>query len=169
MPAPFCTATQLRIETIRPVLEHIGLWTPVAEELVLATSAHESQGFRYRRQVGGGPALGLWQMEPATRIDIYENYLRYNSVLAEKINGLAGVGTGGSKDYDDALENNDAYACALCRVAYARHERNFPLPDLADDIPALGAYWKRWYNSKSGAGTVDQFVADYGRYVMPVA
>ena len=45
-------------------------------QLLLGTAAVESY-FIYRRQLGGGPAVGLWQMESRTARDIFDNYLRY--------------------------------------------------------------------------------------------
>ena len=41
------------------------------------TACHESGGFRYDRQVGGGPALSYYQIEPDTLFDLYKNYLGY--------------------------------------------------------------------------------------------
>lgn len=50
---------------VRPVLRVMSAWSQPAEDLVMGTAAQESR-LTYLRQLGGGPALGLWQMEPAT-------------------------------------------------------------------------------------------------------
>jgi hypothetical protein len=43
-----------------------------AVELLMMIAAHESRLGTYLRQVGG-PALGIFQMEPATHDDVWEN------------------------------------------------------------------------------------------------
>jgi len=58
-------AGQLRMYVVRPVLRVMSAWSQPAEDLVMGTAAQESR-LTYLRQLGGGPALGLWQMEPAT-------------------------------------------------------------------------------------------------------
>ena len=68
-------ATQLARYIIRPTLEYIGWRSPASERLVLGTAITESR-LRFIRQLGSGPALGIYQMEPATFRDINANYLR---------------------------------------------------------------------------------------------
>ena len=58
-------ASQTLALVICPALEKLSLWSPSAEELVLGTAIVES-GLTYLKQHGDGPALGLWQVEPAT-------------------------------------------------------------------------------------------------------
>lgn len=62
---------QLRLYVIRPTLEKIELWSEAAENLLLGTTAQESHMGTYIKQVGKGPALGIYQMEPATHKDIW--------------------------------------------------------------------------------------------------
>ena len=64
--AKMLAATQILSMVIRPALSKINLWSPNAEELVLGLAIVES-GLTYIRQWGGGPALGLWQVEPSTQ------------------------------------------------------------------------------------------------------
>lgn len=59
---------QFRDYIIKPSLTHIGLWSPAAEQLVLATAMAESN-LRYLQQING-PALGLYQIEPITHRDM---------------------------------------------------------------------------------------------------
>lgn len=139
-----------------PVLRRIGLFTPVAEQLLLGTAIQES-GLSARRQVGGGPALGLYQMEPNTANDIWSNYLKFHAQLAYKIAGLLSSPTA-SKVND--LEYNDRYATAMARVKYARVSA--PLPAL-NDIPAMALYWKQYYNTPLGAGSPDQFITNWDK------
>ena len=151
---------------IGPVLQQLGLdqyRAQAATELLLGTALQESE-LIYRRQVGGGPALGLFQMEPNTHDDIWANFLQYHPVLAKVLEQLADspLVEGGSVPRPSAtlVENNDAYAAGMCRVHYLRAGQivgQTPLPE-AGDIEAMGAYWKRFYNTSYGAGDAAEFV-----------
>ena len=155
-------ADDLRLRAVQPALEQLGLWSLAAETLVLATAAHESGGFLYREQRGGGPALGLWQIEPDTHDDLYFNYLDYRPELRAKLITLKT--TPGADDLDAELRDNDVYAAGVCRLIYKRHPA--PLPSDPADIEAMAALWKRVYNTALGKGTVQQFISDYERHVL---
>jgi hypothetical protein len=117
---------------------------------VLGTALVESNA-RFIKQVGGGPALGICQMEPATHDDIWAHYLRYDGELAEKLNELqtsASITEGASE-----LIGNLYYAVAMCRVHYRRVRS--PLP-YATDVAGMARYWKQFYNTLLGAGTVEK-------------
>lgn len=141
---------QLRTEIVRPTLKALSLWTPAAENLVLGTAVTESR-LRFVRQVGGGPALGLWQMEPTTHDDLWSSYLFYNHALADLVLPMAGDIIGGWPPPHELIWNL-RYACAMCRVHYRRIKA--PLP--ANEAVALASYWKRYYNTPLGAGTIEK-------------
>ena len=65
---------QVRLYVVRPALQEIGLWSQVAENLVLGTAVTESR-LKYLKQLGKGPALGIFQMEPFTHNDIWRTHL----------------------------------------------------------------------------------------------
>ena len=77
-------ASQAQSLVIRPALEKLSLRSLSAEELVLGTAIVES-GLTYLKQHGDGPALGLWQVEPATHDDLYTNFLNYRPELGSKL------------------------------------------------------------------------------------
>jgi hypothetical protein len=144
----------------------IGLWSPNAVELIVMTAAHESR-LEYRRQFGNGPALGLIQMEANTHADIWNNYLRYQPDLAAKVRQTLKAGEKASRDPGvsglqapdpETLVNNDLYAAAMCRVHYRRVKP--ALPQL-NDIDGMAAYYKRYYNTYLGAGTIEDFKSSY--------
>ena len=60
---------QFAERVIRPALVKLRLQSPAAEALLLGTAVVES-GLSALVQAGGGPALGLYQIEPATHADI---------------------------------------------------------------------------------------------------
>lgn len=140
---------QLRAYVIRPALQHIQLYSRSAENLVLGTALVESGG-HFLKQMGSGPALGLFQMEPATSRDIWENYLEYNPGLRARISLLM---TGLVDDDDYEMIGNLYYAAAMCRVHYRRVPDALPA---ATDYAAMAAYWKQFYNTALGAGTADK-------------
>lgn len=151
-------ADQLREYIVRPALESIDAWSAAAENLVMGTAAQESH-LKYVRQIGGGPAVGLFQMEPATHIDIWDNYLQYRDRLAEKI--LDSISAPGIPKAERMMWDL-RYAAIMCRVHYRRVPK--PLPD-KHEIHSLAEYWKEFYNTPEGAGTVYEFVQNYGKWL----
>lgn len=148
---------QLRAFVIDPVLNRIGLYSLAASDLVLGTIAQESACGQYIKQIGGGPALGICQMEPATHDDIWKNFLRYKDDLRDAVARESACGIGG-----DARElvGNLNYAVAMCRVHYARKPGLIPADRLGQ-----ARYWKQWYNTEKGAGSVDEYMRNWARYV----
>lgn len=139
---------QFRDLIVVPTLKEIGLHSKAAERLVIGTALAES-GLSYLHQVKG-PALGLYQCEPFTYQDIYDNYLLYKTELFAKVNNMAH----GYRDPDELIWNLK-YATAICRIHYRRNKN--PLPD-ENDIEAIAQYWKSAYNTSEGKGTVEGFI-----------
>lgn len=147
---------QLRANVIRPVLQRLDMWTPAAENLVLGTALHESH-CRYIRQIKG-PAMGIYQIEPATHYDIHHNFLRFNTLLKVRVNHYAGYFSGDLPDPGELI-GNLFYATAMCRVHYRRVRD--PLP--TNEPYALAQYWKTHFNTRLGRGTVEQAVPHFTR------
>jgi hypothetical protein len=147
---------QLRLNVVRPVLTRLDLHTPAAENLVLGTALHESH-LRYLRQIKG-PAMGIYQMEPATHFDLHHNFLRHNTTLKIRVNNFAGFFSGDLPDPSELI-GNLFYATAMCRVHYRRVKD--PLP--TNEPYALAAYWKQWFNTRLGKGTVEQALPHFTR------
>lgn len=139
--------SQLRELIIRPTLLQLGMYSDAAVSLVLGTAMHESH-LSYLKQIGGGPALGLWQMEPNTHDDIWANFLKYRTDLADTAKFIAGD----VKPSANHLIGNLWYACAMARIQYRRVSE--PLPSNTPDD--LTAFWKKHYNTELGAGTITQ-------------
>lgn len=144
---------QLHDHIIKPTLEYMGKSynTPEARLLLLATAAIESDCGYYIKQVNG-PALGIWQMEINTHVDIWENCdsLR-NSDLAISIGKLEIE----SPVNISELITSPAYACAMARLKYSMDSE--PLPKITgvriDDEISFYEYYKRIYNTKHGKST----------------
>lgn len=136
---------------IHPALEALQLNSQAARELLLGTAIQESN-LTYLEQLGGGPALGLFQMEPATHDDIWYNYLAYRGELAQRVPG----GVVGRQAIE--MVGNLWYAAAMCRIHYYRAPD--PLPE-AGDLEGQAAYWKKYYNTVQGAGTVEHYIRNW--------
>lgn len=145
---------QLREYVTRPVLKKMGVYSEAAEELLMLTAAQESLCGKFVHQVGG-PALGIYQMEPATHDDIWDNFLRYKSGLREVVQRLGRLSA--------ELPGNLYYATAMTRVHYLRVDERLPS---AMDVDGLANYWKRHYNTIKGAGTVAEAVGHYNKFAI---
>lgn len=145
-------------DLIRRVLERLKMHSDAAVNLLLGTAAQESAFGTYLRQRGGGPALGVFQMEPDTARDIWTNYIYFRMELAD----LIWHTTGEAGHSDRALESNIAYQVVMARLHYRRESE--PLP-AADDIEGMARYWKRHYNTMQGKGTEVEFVKNYQKYL----
>jgi hypothetical protein len=156
VPEPMTHARAFLNGAIVPVLHAMGMSGVAAEKLLLMTAAHESMGFRYRRQVGG-PALSYFQIEPATLDDLYANYLAFRPRRQTAVDAFLPAGM----DRLEALEHDDRYACALARMIYARVAE--ALPDAEDEL-ALANYAKRYWNTPSGKATAEKYLRDFRAY-----
>lgn len=140
-------------KVIRPALLRIGLGSPAAEMLLIGTCAQESRMGLYRVQKGGGPALGIFQMEPNTAADIWASFLIYRESLAREIRGMLAA----SDDLIPPLRTNDLYACAMARVEFDRAKP--PLPAFGD-LDAMADYYLRFYN-RGGKATAAEFKTNF--------
>jgi hypothetical protein len=148
---------QFREYILRPVLSSVGLHSPAAEELLLGTACAESMLGTYVHQVGG-PALGIFQMEPATHADIWRNYLEYRDELHDKVVGCVpanGWSSWGDMPSHDLLITDLKYATILARIHYRRSPE--PLP-AEGDWEGMASMWKKVYNTEDGSGTEEHFL-----------
>lgn len=149
-----------RSSVLVPVLSRIGTWTLAAEELMLGTAIQESLCLSHRRQIGGGPALGYFQMEPSTHDDIWANYLNYRHTLSNNVASFLSSPT--ANKYLE-LENNDKYAAAMARVHYMRVST--PLPSQGNTASQAN-YWKQHYNTPLGKGKPQEYIDKWNKYVL---
>ena len=135
---------------IKLALEHLDLDSEDARSLIYNTGKVES-GYRTLQQYGGGPALGFFQMEPNTALDIWDNYVMYRPKYREKLYAL-GFDDGALKF---CLLSNIGLQAALCRLHYRRVPSALPK---ADNLKAQAKYWKKFYNTEAGKGTIKHFM-----------
>jgi hypothetical protein len=164
---------QLRDLVIRPCLKAIDQIIPYSEtavELMMLTAAQESFLGRALKQYGG-PAMGLYQIEPNTHHDIWQNFLAYHKVDIETVSAKAGWKI--TEPKDRWLFSNLDYATIVARIKYRMYKD--PLPVIGDTttmtgpaITAIAQYWKKAWNTPLGKGTVEEACKNYRRYVMSI-
>ena len=140
---------------INPTLGMInkpGFNSPLIRRLLLCTMAIESDMGQFLKQIGGGPAEGPYQMEPATEDDIFANC----DLLRSKCSNLYHV----VAELSDVLPTGRAlclstiYATLMARCKYWMDTE--PLPE--DTPEAMYKYYKRIYNTPDGASTFGKFL-----------
>ena len=128
------------------------LWSPTVETALIMVAAHESKMGKYRRQIGGGPARGIFQVEPKTLMDNYENFIDPRPTLARQIREITGI----DEPDLDALTWNDVYGAIHARLKLYRSPGVIPT-----DTPLIAEYLKRYYNSPEGAATANDYLLAY--------
>ena len=103
------------IDTLKKIikwtLEYLDMYSDDAADLIFKTGMAES-GYRALEGYGANPAIGFWQVEPATMYDTMENYVNYRKALKAKVYELG-------YDSNDAvmrLMSNIALQVAFCRL-----------------------------------------------------
>ena len=137
-------------EIIEWSLKEMDLYSEDAVDLVYKTGNAET-GYRHLKQMGSGPAIGFWQVEPATLIDILDNYVKYRSKLEKGLKSLGFSRNG----IETRVMGNIALQAVFCRLKYKRDR--YALPK-SDDLKGQAKYWKRVYNTHLGKGTIEHFI-----------
>ena len=132
-------------------------YSTAALELLMMTAAHESKLGTYLEQMNG-PAQGIFQMEPATEEDIWDNYLHYREGLESVVEEFS-LG-----DYTDELKWNLKYAIVMTRVHYYRVPEKLPEYEDSQFFTELSEYCKKHYNTEDGKATAKKYLEDYFEY-----
>lgn len=154
---------------IRPTLKITDLWSESAEVLLIGTAITES-GLKFLYQKGpgidnnpynDGLGKGLYQMETATHDDIWTNYLMFQPNLAVRVRRFMALPQKEKPDANQLIWNL-AYATLMCRMRYLRIKE--PLPS-AGNIKEIARYWKKYYNTENGKGTIEKFILNYEMWI----
>ena len=147
-------AEQLREFIIKPSLHDLVLYSEGAVELMMFTCAVESLGGTYLKQVKG-PALGIYQMEPDTYNDIWQNFIKSKHSLMMMLLSNFQVTF---MPPEDRIVYDLRFATAMTRIHYQRVLE--AIPD-ASDVVGLWNYYKKHYNCLNGAAVKDEAIAKY--------
>ena len=157
----------LRECIIRPALDDLKLYSLAREELLVITAAQESLGGHYLMQNDAkgypkGPALGIYQEEPNTYLDCFNNFLRFQPVHYERLTNSPFSLTTLYIPPARRLVYDMDYATKAAVLQYYRFKE--PLPDYAD-LRGLIAYYKKYWNTEKGAATLAETRRNYDRYI----
>lgn len=134
---------------------------------LLGTACAESQ-LTYLKQLNSGPALGFYQMEPATYADICnwadlidireckKDPKRPKHLFREKI--VYCIFQEGRKDFPHGsqLIYNLRMQTVFARLHYWRVKE--PIPTAT---PLQAKFWKKYYNTELGQGTVQHYLNSF--------
>jgi len=172
-----CHSCAEAVHNGRPPSGRYARW---AGQLLFGTAAHESVGFKYRRQIGfslensrGG--WGLWQLESGSMGDSIK-YIDGRPALRENVtqwlgdydeDGQLGLvpailgGAGGTDVISRLIAEpiGDPLACLLARLHYMRFPEAIP-----GAVTEQAKYWKHRYNTHLGKGTPNQYAANWERH-----
>jgi hypothetical protein len=135
----------------------------------MGTAAAESL-LQHRRQIGFSlertdGAWGLWQTEAAAVTDNVRYLRRRADVRANtarfvpEIEAVMDIDTRGLLRL---IHDNDRLACLMARVHYLRVSEAVP-----EDLRGQAGYWKRYYNTRLGKGTVEGYMDKWNQIVEP--
>lgn len=143
----------LQLYIVRPVLKQYNLWSLAAENLLMGTAAQESHCGKWIKQMEGGPARGIYQMEPRTYLDIIQK-------VVPKYEHIIGMAVSDFCPNPDVLIYDVRIATLMCRLQYVRFKEKLPAHH---DLPKLARHWKQYYNTVAGKGTVNDFLGNYNQ------
>jgi len=140
--------------------------------LLFGTAAQESE-FVERRQHGrdGRPlpgdigAFGLWQVEIATSVEDSLDALYARPAMVERVKAWLPAYCREVLETRNArfiawfmtVPSGDPLAVLFARLHYLFRTKD-PIPATVEE---QAAYWKRWYNTIAGAGTVAEYLGNW--------
>lgn len=153
---------------IKPSLAHLATIklkadSPASRQFMLAVAAIESRCGEYFKQMGNGPALGIWQVEPATSDDIYEHYLSGEIDLRDCIDSMM------VQVWHPGVQQHivsPMYNCAIARMCVYRQAD--PMPDFGDK-DGMWSLYKKYFNSSLGASTYEKWCDCWDEFVEGVS
>jgi hypothetical protein len=112
----------------------------------MATAANETDLGTWLNQAPG-PALGVFQIEPASLTSLVAR------LSVPQLTVLHGIMT--PQRIASQIDSNLVLAAAVCRLFYWQ----VPAPLPPDTVSGLWSYYKTYYNTDAGAATMDGFVS----------
>lgn len=176
--------TQFRQCIIQPVLSDLSAYgigaARNAEEILVATMAHETLGCKYIIQQGNSGifwkgGLGPFQMEAATHDNVVSRYFPEDNVDGKVGNTPIVKGHLPIKkskvtsifnfnNYPEGIEMvyNFRYATLMARLNYWLKPGSLPQ---YDDINGIWSYYKSFWNTEKGSATKDDFLKNYYEFI----
>lgn len=123
-----------------------------ASDLIFETGNAET-GYKHLKQMGGGPAVGFFQIEGWVIKDCYVNYIKYRPILIKFAEALGFD----EDDMEFSVMSNIALQVFFCRICYRRRPGSIPM-----STQERAVYWKKEYNTEKGKGTPEHYMEANG-------
>ena len=146
-------AKQFRELIVDPVLKGMDAWTAQAADLLVMTMAHESNGGQFLKQLGKGPALGMFQMEKRSFDDLWSRCVATKPGVMQNIMAICNLG---KPPQAEEMEGNLYLATAMARVYYKQVFAAIP-----NDLVEMSNYAKQYWNTSKGAATPQDYLRAY--------
>lgn len=122
--------------------------------MMIETACVESCCGKYIKQING-PACGIFQIEPNTAKDIYDNFIIYRPYYKKGYDLLYNK----KLTLEQNLIYNLAFQIFMCRIFYIRIPE--PIPNTTMD---RATYWKKYYNTTKGKGSTQDYIIKVRTY-----
>jgi hypothetical protein len=125
---------------------------PSGDEVVkqmFFTAVVESGGGRWDKQIGGGPAVSYWQIEPVTAEDVYYRYLSTRKSLKDRVEKFSGVSQVEKGQMREVLLKNPKFAACIARLVYGMDKGSIPV---SKGWEGHAEYWKKAYQKGGSQG-----------------
>ena len=143
-------------QLIKETLLSLDLFSEDAVNLMLGTMAQESDFGTYLKELKSGSGLSFFRMTPEMHDEVVK-FLKSRESIPKKIKQSCGV----AKLSSEYLLYNIKYSICMVRIHYFMQED--PIPR---NIEGYAKYWKEYYNTRAGDGTISQFIFNYKRHVL---
>jgi hypothetical protein len=152
-------ARQLRdlVDTTAALIDTNKVTRKRAANLLYRTAVHESGGLKYIQQLGGGPAVSYFQIEPSTAVDIVQRYAKTRPKVMEILEKTSGLTQKellqlSKDDLAALLKRNNIFASSVARFKFRMNPEMIP-----EGLDAQSAYWGKYYQTTSDAKKMLKF------------
>lgn len=139
--------------------------------MVFRTGLVESNYEHLRQKIGRGDRIGIarsfFQIEPWVARSIINDYIKYRKSIRRDLEKvcMCDLSRMDDKSEDDflalQLSGNILFGIALCRLKYRPVPKAIPK---ASDVNKQAGYWKKYYNTAGGKGSVEKFIEIVDKY-----
>jgi len=148
---------QFREYIVNPALSDLQIYSKEFAELMVFTCAVESAGGTYVKQIKG-PALGIYQIEPASFTDLWVNYIVRNQHIINLLTLNFAVHRMPSPI---EMVTDLKLATAMCALFYKRYKVQVE----SCDPDVLWEPYKKYYNTPKGKSEKEKSIKAYKAFI----
>lgn len=142
-------------QVIQPTLRQLGIISPVAEQLLLATAYHQS---RLGEQLQSKQGLGVFAITPEQHTEVWDHYLAKDCELASQVRGMASQHEFPKAPHSELI-GNLRYATAIAWMLFQYH--SVKIPDVADPCSIAHCWQAVFGNPSDSSAETEHFARHY--------